>query len=258
MNDGSHVLALGILHDGRPCPPLFYSTHFESCHIENKRRLNAYSITDYVNDKAAECTSDFDAHTDMADEPSKALKSSAVESCKIESIQLSQAQKLSVHQVFNTTELLENILISLPRRDLLLSQRVNKTFSETIGHPINLQRALFLRPVTSTNPRDPIRNALLGDLVFEVSGKHFLVLPPTVGPLDGSPHSVKVEVYRLRTMRERKRYAKRRIFTIGAWKDMYLSQPATPIYVKFASRWRYEEAMTLSKLLEFLVKQGCS
>lgn len=51
-------------------------------------------------------------------------------------------------KVFGTPELLENILIQLPMRDLLLSQRVNVTFKSAIDGSIHLQRALWSVPLS--------------------------------------------------------------------------------------------------------------
>lgn len=49
----------------------------------------------------------------------------------------------STQRVFNIPELLENVLLYIPERDLLLSQRVNQTFQDTIIHSPRLQRKLF-------------------------------------------------------------------------------------------------------------------
>ena len=49
-------------------------------------------------------------------------------------------------QVFLLPEILETILLYLPQRDLLLSQRVSRNFQDTIDGSIRLQRALFFAP----------------------------------------------------------------------------------------------------------------
>ena len=46
-------------------------------------------------------------------------------------------------RVFAIPELLENILLHLPERDLLLAQRVNKTFRDVTTASVHLQRKLF-------------------------------------------------------------------------------------------------------------------
>jgi len=48
--------------------------------------------------------------------------------------------------VFNTAELLEAVLLNLPMKDLLLSQRVRRSWQALIITSLHLQRALFLLP----------------------------------------------------------------------------------------------------------------
>lgn len=52
----------------------------------------------------------------------------------------------AAQQVFRLPELLELILLSLPQRDLLLSQRVSNSFLQTTQGSVRLQRALFFAP----------------------------------------------------------------------------------------------------------------
>lgn len=49
-------------------------------------------------------------------------------------------------QVLRLPELLELILLSLPPKDLLLSQRTCRSFRTTVTHSLRLQRALFMAP----------------------------------------------------------------------------------------------------------------
>ncbi|KAK4613631.1 hypothetical protein CLAFUW4_09711 [Fulvia fulva] len=49
----------------------------------------------------------------------------------------------AAHAVFYTTELLEQILLELPMKDLLLDQRVSKMWKECIDKSTKLQKALF-------------------------------------------------------------------------------------------------------------------
>ena len=58
-------------------------------------------------------------------------------------------QLKSVHQVLSITELVQAILKHLTTQQLLLCQRVSKTFRDTIKASIDLQRALFLTPSTA-------------------------------------------------------------------------------------------------------------
>lgn len=46
-------------------------------------------------------------------------------------------------RVFAIPELLENILLHLPERDLLLAQRVNRSFRDVTTASVHLQRKLF-------------------------------------------------------------------------------------------------------------------
>ncbi|KAK5715389.1 hypothetical protein LTR15_010032 [Elasticomyces elasticus] len=65
-------------------------------------------------------------------------------------------------KVFNTYELLEMILLSVPIQDLLLASRVNKTFKTMIDRSQNIQLALYLRPETqkATSERELTLNGL--------------------------------------------------------------------------------------------------
>lgn len=59
-----------------------------------------------------------------------------------------------IEKVFGTNELLENILVRLPMKKLLLAQRVCKHWHSLINGSIRLQRALFMAPV-------PVRGGFL-------------------------------------------------------------------------------------------------
>jgi hypothetical protein len=52
----------------------------------------------------------------------------------------------SASQVFRIPELLELVLLHLAQRDILLAQRVSRSFRQTIEGSLRLQRALFLAP----------------------------------------------------------------------------------------------------------------
>lgn len=56
-------------------------------------------------------------------------------------------------QAFDTAELLEMILLSLPMRDLLFAQAVCRQWNELIGWSVKLQQALFIRPATNTTAK---------------------------------------------------------------------------------------------------------
>ena len=53
--------------------------------------------------------------------------------------------------MFNTAELLETVLLNLPTKDLLLSQRVCRSWQALILTSLHLQRALFLLPTACGN-----------------------------------------------------------------------------------------------------------
>ena len=50
-------------------------------------------------------------------------------------------------RVFDTPELMEAILLQLPLKDALLSQRVSKQWRNTIVGSTKLQQLLFFRPM---------------------------------------------------------------------------------------------------------------
>jgi hypothetical protein len=49
-------------------------------------------------------------------------------------------------EILKTTELLEAILLELPPRDIIVSQRISTRFLDTIKGSLKLQRALFTVP----------------------------------------------------------------------------------------------------------------
>ncbi|EMC93859.1 hypothetical protein BAUCODRAFT_212668 [Baudoinia panamericana UAMH 10762] len=52
----------------------------------------------------------------------------------------------AANHVLRLPELLEVILLSLSQKDILLSQRVSRSFRHTVQGSVNLQRALFFEP----------------------------------------------------------------------------------------------------------------
>ena len=63
----------------------------------------------------------------------------------------------NVHQVLRTTEFLVAVLLELPIRTLLLSQRVSRLWKDTIANSTKLQQALFMRPIPdSSSPNNKI------------------------------------------------------------------------------------------------------
>ncbi|KAK5687519.1 hypothetical protein LTS10_001657 [Elasticomyces elasticus] len=62
-------------------------------------------------------------------------------------------------QVFGTTELLEHILIRMPARDVLLSQRVSQQWQAVIKGSLHLQRVLLFTG-EAADPADWIKEHL--------------------------------------------------------------------------------------------------
>ena len=69
-----------------------------------------------------------------------------------------------MEEVIHIPELLQSILILLPLRSLLLSQRVCRTFKLLIDSSPSLQRALYFRPAPSASFRRQERNHLLAEV----------------------------------------------------------------------------------------------
>lgn len=68
----------------------------------------------------------------------------------------------ALRMVFNTTELLEAILLRLPTQDLLLAMGVCRTLKNAIDTSITIQRALFMAPGDATSPDRDLRVLQLG------------------------------------------------------------------------------------------------
>ena len=50
--------------------------------------------------------------------------------------------------VFDTAELLEEILLAMPIEDLLRAQAVSSTWKAAMNNSVRIQRALFFRPIS--------------------------------------------------------------------------------------------------------------
>ena len=116
----------------------------------------------------------------------------------------------SAARVFTIPELLEMILLRLPERDLLLSQRVKTTWRNITNTSPHLQRKLFYK----ADVCDP---ALISDVVWNPLLRSALTKNATSSVLkergiESTYESVKA----------------------SSWNDMFLTQPAvSKIYVKF-------------------------
>lgn len=85
--------------------------------------------------------------------------------------------------VFQTTELLENILVHLPMRDILVTQRVCQKFDAVIKGSVSIQQKLFSRPYEKGElwqftkyPDDPLRTGEFSIAKGEVPKEERLTL----------------------------------------------------------------------------------
>ncbi|TKA72678.1 hypothetical protein B0A55_06286 [Friedmanniomyces simplex] len=93
--------------------------------------------------------------------------------------------------VFNTAELLENILLHMPAKSVIGAQRVCRQFRDVVATSVQLQRKLFLRPAVpaiterwGTTGHDRMRVSSSGDLpsglTHNIFGRLYLKQPATV------------------------------------------------------------------------------
>jgi len=82
--------------------------------------------------------------------------------------------------VFAVPELLENILLKLPPLDLLLAQRVNKTFRDQINSSIHIQRKLFFK-------KDPALDEYKGNVINPFLSRLVYHAFPHCGPCIREP-----------------------------------------------------------------------
>lgn len=149
------------------------------------------------------------------------------------------------------------MLLLLPTRDLLLSQRVSTKFRDTIKGSIRLQGALFFAPqphISSYGPTNPTRvilNSAITDMIRANGLVHFKVGDTYVGVWDLSARLVRkwtsgVNRLALREVRvclsisEIGYYveAGEKICIPGSWEDMFACQPTCKVWVSLE---RYRE-----------------
>ncbi|KAK4546765.1 hypothetical protein LTR36_001497 [Oleoguttula mirabilis] len=75
----------------------------------------------------------------------------------------------------STVELLEQVLLQLPLRDIFLAQRVNKYFASVIKTSIHIQRTLFLTPEPPSS-HDTSSGVRVNPLLYDPSFAHHLPL----------------------------------------------------------------------------------
>ncbi|KAK6431310.1 hypothetical protein LTR95_012531 [Oleoguttula sp. CCFEE 5521] len=88
----------------------------------------------------------------------------------------------SASEVFGLPELFEMILIESSMKDVLLWQRVDKTFNRVIAHSKTLQQRLFFRPMDA-DERKPVLNRLVRNhfvriLHFETTNQFIMHISP--------------------------------------------------------------------------------
>lgn len=167
-------------------------------------------------------------------------------------------------QVLATAEVLELILLYLPPRDLLLSQRVNSTFRNTITFSQILQRSLFL---TAAEPEEsliwhvrlnsflnpswpkgrlksfPLSNGI-DPVGISIGYPSTLTTPITwhveIEPLDPADWGLVIDC------------------EPGSWQHMYLSQPPIKIHmvVSWGVGYRYleMEGATLGEVIKKIIE----
>ena len=64
---------------------------------------------------------------------------------------------MAANQVFNVGELVEMILIELPIKDLLLSQRINRKCKQTVESSTPIKKALFMVPGDANDTNVPVK-----------------------------------------------------------------------------------------------------
>jgi hypothetical protein len=172
----------------------------------------------------------------------------------------------NAHKVLNTTELLEAILVELPIRDLLFSQRVCRTFKDTIANSIRLQQALFLAAEPSITEAAQLRlhqltiNPLFDGPYQNGRLKHSFVLDDgslrlcqvRIGAFwSASPYqaSLPINIYLPEAASV---LVGNKVHQLDSWRDMYLSQPPNPVWVNLIRRNRVLQfgvgAVTLGEL----------
>lgn len=152
------------------------------------------------------------------------------------------ANKSAMNEVFGIAELLEEILLMVPERDLLLSQRTCRRFRESIQGSLKLQRRLFLLPDPDQRETPPVPNPLLmriyecrradpsagtTDFAFRHDGELYII--------DGSPYlSQYSDVVWELLLLDSTFVVPKRIHDLegSSMMNMCFSQPPTDVFVK--------------------------
>lgn len=74
------------------------------------------------------------------------------------------------HLVFGVTELLEDILLILPARELLLARRIGRHLNDVMNGSSKIKHALFLDPQVQLNATEiALMNAYIPDIRYVLS-----------------------------------------------------------------------------------------
>lgn len=168
-------------------------------------------------------------------------------------------------QVFNTTELVEAILLHLHPKDILLSQRVCRKFQNTIQGSLHLRRALFLAPTPPTTDNAPTH-----DLELKINPIHKEIIQnntPVHFKLGSSYHAVRdlnvkpaYPIFKLPAVLNLTHrgiwwypWPTDRVWEPGSWRDMYLCQSPCVVRIEMCGMrqliFRKGEEMTMMEIL---------
>jgi hypothetical protein len=191
------------------------------------------------------------------EESKPALVFPKLNTAKLKPRQSPQIQVFSVYKVFGTTELLEIIPLHLSERDLLLCQRVDKTFRATVQQSIKIKKILFFIPSDGRHlDGGPIFNPLFthkdSKLVANIRGVNFMYSFPMETPRSG--------VIKFDVERPTQYHIDSRILWLsieGSWKDMYITRLLWDINVELEGTKKRKriKGTTLGKVLENLCEE---
>lgn len=133
-------------------------------------------------------------------------------------------------KLFTIVELLEAIIIHLPQASILVIQRVNSTFRDTIKHSPRIQRKLFMAlrsastPTNSSSSSKPAINPLARKLLTAGGLRGHL-------DLQGSVQHPLLRLHLRGPVPEGLIYIPWPRSSKGNWRDMWISDPPCELYV---------------------------
>ena len=153
---------------------------------------------------------------------------------------LDSAERLA-HRVFDTYELLEMVLQQLPMRDVLLAQRVSKTWKKVISQSQSLQRKLFFKPASIIAPDYdvegeyefgftplPLTNVHADhtSTSFQMPGGHTVVMNRLLRPCYSLNQQYQPPEKTVEFPKGRACLPERFLYSSASWKRMLLTRPA--------------------------------